>query len=228
MSLQGLDIALLGASSISPKTGVPLWEPAVPITDSETDLETLGPTAVYQGLGLTSLPYPKDASGYAECLVVRNVGGRNFCCIGGRDTRTASIVGKMEGGDTVLHSTGPAQAAQLQLKERKRQAALVTKTKSGKTTALILDGELEKVSLLHAGAIFEIDEKGDISIVNAAGSGILIQGEHIHMNGTTVAGNGPPGFAFALIPSQPLVLPTPAVGAPLPLLAAKGMAPAPG
>jgi hypothetical protein len=135
----------------------------------------------------------------------------------------------MEPGDTVLHSTGPNQAAQLQLKERKRQAALVTKTKSGKTMAQILDGDLEKAQLIHpTGAIFEMDEKGDISLLNASGCGFLIQGEHIHAVGTMVAGNGPPGFAFALIPTQPLVLPTPAVGAPLPLLAAKGMAPSPG
>jgi hypothetical protein len=224
MSLQGLDIALLGASSVSPKTGAALWEPAIPITNSETDLETLGPTAVYQGLGLTSFPYPKDANGYAECIVIRNVGGRNFCCLGARDTRTASVVGNGEGGDTILHSTGPAQAAALHLKERKRQAALVTKTKSGKTTALILDGELEKVSLLHAGAIFEIDEKGDISIMNSSGCGFLIQGEHIHHVGTSVAGAGTPGLCFMLGP------PTGSPGGPasVPLFAAKGIAPAPG
>src|SRR4051812_48496861 len=120
MSFVNIDIAFLGASSVSTKTGVPRWEPAVPITDDEQDVVPYGPLAVYQGLGLSSLPYPKDATGYAECVVIRGAGGRAAFCLGGFDTRTASVVGNMKPGDTVLHSTGPNQAAQLQLKEVKR------------------------------------------------------------------------------------------------------------
>ncbi len=183
-----VEIAFLGSSSVSSKTGVILWEPYVPITDGDKDIEAFGPTPVYQALGFVSMPYPKDSTGYAECLMLRHVGGRNAVCVGGRDTRTASVVGNMQPGDAVAHSTGPNQAAQLQLKEKKRQAVLVTKTKSGKTMALILDGELEKVQLTHKGALFEIDDQGDISIVNGSGAGILIQGPDCFINANLKAG----------------------------------------
>src|SRR5690349_11024216 len=122
MSFLNVDIAILGASSVDKKTGVVLWEPIVPITDGDADVEPFGLTAVYQALGFASMPFPKTSDGYAECLVVRHCGGRNAVCLGGRDTRTASVVGNMRPGDTVVHSTGPNQAAQLQLKEEKRQA----------------------------------------------------------------------------------------------------------
>ncbi len=113
------DIALLGASKIG-ANGSPVWQPAVPITDDSEDLEGFGECQVFQSLGISSLPYQKDENGFAECLVMRNVGGRDAVCLGARDTRSAKIVGNLKPGDTVVHSTGPSEAAQLQLKEEKR------------------------------------------------------------------------------------------------------------
>lgn len=194
-----VDIAFLGASSVSSKTGVALWEPSVPITDGDQDVEPFGPTAVYQALGFASLPYQKTDDGYAECLVFRNVGGRTAVCVGGRDTRTASIVGNMVGGDTVVHSTGPSQAAQLQLKETKRIAALLSKTASGKTMAVIIDGVNEKLQITHKGAIVEIDDSGDISITNGSGTGILIQGGDVFINGTLRAGKASGPFNTVML-----------------------------
>lgn len=223
MAFVGVEIAFLGSSSVSSKNGVVMWEPNVPNTDDTVDVEAFGPTAVYQALGVTSAPYPKDANGYAECLVVRHVGGRNAVCVGGRDTRTASVVGNLKPGDTVVHSTGPNQAAQLQLKEGKLQAVLVTKTKGGgKTMAVILDGQNEKIQVTHAGAIFEIDKNGDVSLLNSAGCGLLIQGSNVHIVGTPVLGAGnPPGLAFMLGPATG----SPGGGAAAPMFAATGVAP---
>lgn len=218
-----IELAFLDASSVSGKTGVPLWEPKIPVQDDETDAETFGPVAVYQALGISSAPWPKDGNGQAECLVARNVGGRHAVALGGRDSRTAAVIGNMQPGDTIVHSTGPNLAAQLQLKEGKLQAVLVTKTQSdGSTMALILDGKSEKAQLTHGGAILEIDPSGDIHIVNGSGAGLLIQGGNIHVLGTLVAGAGnPSGLAFMLGP----VAGSPGGGAAAPMFACQGVAP---
>jgi len=224
MAFLNIEIGILGASSVSSKTGVALWEPIVPVGDDSNDVESFGPTPVYQGLGLSSFPWPKDDSGHAECLMVRHCGGRDLVCLGARDTRTESVIGNGKPGDTMLYSTGPSQAAQLQLKEAKRQAVLVTKTSSGKTMAVILDGKNEKLQVTHAGAILEIDADGNISIVSSSGNGILIDGSGIRPIGPFVAGAGnTPGLVFALMTAVPPV--TPATGAPLPLIPCLGMAP---
>lgn len=219
---QNVELAFLSASSVAGKTGVPLWEPFIPVSDDDQDIEAFGPTAVYQALGLSSAPWPKDASGQAECILVRNVGGRPAAVIGARDSRTAAAIGNLKSGDTVLHSTGPNLSAQVQLKEEKRQAVILTKTGDGTTMAVILDGKNEKIQATHAGAIFEIAKNGDISLVNGSGSGLLIQGGNIHIMGTLVAGAGnPAGLAYMLGP------PTGSPGgvASVPLFAAQGIAP---
>lgn len=218
-----ITIAVLGASSVVNPAGVPLWEPAVPLGGDGGDVEPFGPTAVYQALGVSSLPWPKDDTGYAESLVLRNVGGRVAVCIGARDTRSSKIVGALKPGDTVVHSTGPNQAAQLQLKEEKAQAVLVSKTlSSGKTMMVCLDGKNEKVQITHAGAIVEIDKDGDVSLLNGSGAGILIQGKNIFLNGELHFGKGNPPGSFVMLGMAPI---SPGGIATIPLLAAKGIAP---
>jgi hypothetical protein len=218
---QNVEIAFLGASSVSSKTGVILWEPSVPVTDGDQDIEPFGPTAVYQGLGFASMPYQKTAEGYAECIVIRHCGGRNAVCIGGRDTRTARVVGNMKPGDTVVHSTGPNQAAQLQLKEEKFQAVLTTKNKTdSKTMAVILDGATGKIQITAHGALIEIDPDGDLSLLNKSGSGILIQGSDVFVVGTLRAGKGVGPFSSFML--------GPATGSPggtlsVPLVACQAM-----
>lgn len=204
MGFVGVDIAFLGASSVSDKTGVPLWEANIQVGNTDDDVEPFGPTPVYQSLGITSFPWPKDESGQAEGVVIRNVGGRPAILVGARDTRFAKIVGNGKPGDTIVHSVGPNQTAQVQLKEEKLIAALISKTEgaNGTTMAVILDGKNEKVQVTHAGAILEIGKEGDISLINGAGSGLLIQGGNIFVMGTLVAGAGnPPGLCFMLGPS---------------------------
>lgn len=221
MSFLTIDIAFLGASSVSSKTGVPLWEPSVPITDDTTDVEAFGPTAVYQGLGLSSSPWPKDDTGHAECLIVRNCGGRPAVCLGGRDTRTASVIGNLAPGDTVLHSTGPNLSAQLQLKEAKRQAVLVSKDEDGNTMAAILDGLNGKVQITAFGGNIEMLKSGGLSLTAPDGTGILLKDGAIHFMGTPMLGAGnSPGFYFMLANG-----PSPGGAAALPMIPCMGVAP---
>jgi hypothetical protein len=190
------DICVLGAAKVA--NGVALWQGVIPIANDngENPGEPLGESDVYQALGLTSLPYPKDENGFAEAIALRNVGGRDVVYVGARDTRTAKIVGNAQPGDTIVHSTGPEQAAQLQLKEKKRQAVLATKDSQKRTMALVLDGKNDKVQLAALGALLEIDKNGDFSIVNAAGAGIRIEGNKIHLLGELALPGMREGFSL--------------------------------
>lgn len=222
MPFENVEIAFISASKVSEKSGVPLWEPYIPVTDDDQDAERFGPTAVYQALGFASQPWPADESGHAECILFRNCGGRPAVCIGGSDTRTASVIGNLQPGDTVVYSTGPNQAAQLQLKEAKRQTVLVTKTPSGENMAVILDGLNEKAQITKGGAIFEIDKNNDVSILNGSGVGLLMQGDKVFIKGTLVVGEGnPSGQCFMLGP----VAGSPGGGASAPMIPAQGIAP---
>ncbi len=175
------DICVLGTAKVV--KGVTLWQGVIPVGNEIDDVESFGEAPVFQALGVSALPYPKDENGYAEAMAFRNVGGRSIVYGGARDTRSAAIVGKMEAGDTVVHSTDPSQSSQLQLKGKKRQAALTTKSSKGKTMMLILDGKNDKGQWTCNGAMIEIDPVGDISIVGKGGAGLLFQGNNVFVLG---------------------------------------------
>lgn len=213
-----LDVGILGGSKLD-ETGSPTWQVSVPITDDTNDVEGFGNSQVFQGLGLSSMPYPKDEDGYAEGIFARNCGGRDAICIGGRDTRSAKILGNLKPGDTVLHSTGPSQAAQVQLKEEKRQVVLVTKDADGFNQILTLDGANKKFQLSVNGAMFEIDPEGGITLTDASGgAGIRIANGQVNVFGRVVLGGGTPNPAMAImlgvgqVPGPAAVLLTPAAG----------------
>jgi hypothetical protein len=179
--LSNADITVLGASKVT--GGVASVQAVVPLTNEIDDVEPFGDVDLFQGLGITALPYPADASGSAEGVILRNCGGRDAVCIGGRDTRSAAIVGNMKPGDTVVHSTGPAQAAQLQLKEEKRQAVLATKDSRKQTVAIVLDGKNDHIQIAGFGAAVQLDKNGNISMFNASGAGIVIDGDNVTISG---------------------------------------------
>lgn len=221
------DIVNLGSSRAS--EGTVLWQGTAPLSDDETDVEPLGEGDVYQGLGLYSMPYPADENGKAEGLCVRGVAGRNTVFVGARDTRSAAIVGNMKPGDTVLCSTGPQQAAQLQLKEEKRQAALVSKNASGKTMVFLLDGEADKAQIVLAGMMFEMNAKNKSCTLTNGEASILIQGGTIALDGDVILGgtNPNPSLKFMIAPALapvPTAIATTSAGHPV--AAAKGVFPA--
>ena len=142
-----LDIAILGASKLG-ANGAPLWSPVLAVGNDNDDVEGFGDCQVFQGLGHYAMPWPKDENGYAQAVIARNVGGRDAIVLGATDTRVANIAGKLKPGDNVFASIGPNQAAQLQLKEEKRQAALLTEDVEGFTQLIMLDGKARKLQIM--------------------------------------------------------------------------------
>lgn len=169
-------------------------------------------------LGLTALPYQATKDGAAEGINATDIPGLDGVIIGARDARTADIVGNAKPGDTILHSTGPQHAAQIQLKEEKRQVAALSRDSNGKTQLVLLDGTNDKFQIAVSGALIEIDAEGKIHLTSKGGCGIII-GDAVQLIGPINFNTPIPGFSIALMPSVPPVIPTPAPGAPLPFKA---------
>lgn len=211
--MQTLDVVKLAASKLA-STGAALWQAIRPIENDTDDNEPFGEVDVFQGLGLTSFPYPADDNGHAEGVIVTNCGNMNAVCIGARDTRTAAIVGNGKGGDTILHSTGPSQAAQVQCKEEKRQVVLATKNSRDETQALVLDGKNQKFAIAFEGFIIEIDGNSktlSMSVPNGACS-ILMTEKGGNLLGTWTIGGLVPVFPLAAFNSASPLVPIPAAG----------------
>lgn len=192
-----LDIVTLGASSLDPDTNAVLVQAAQPVTD-DSDAENFGEVPLIQCLGVTAMPYPTSAEGRCEGIVAGGIGGLDGCVLGARDTRTAKIAGNLKPGDTVVHSTGPQQAAQLQLKEEKRQAVLVTRGSDGKQILLSLDGKNDKVTVAAFGGVFEMT-KDTISLMHPNGqSGLVIGSSGVQVVGKLLGGKPIPGTFIAM------------------------------
>lgn len=165
---------------------------------SDDDQEPFGTVPVMQCLGLASLPYPPSDEGYAEGILIEGVGGLPGIIVGAWDTRTFSIFGTLEPGDTVLHSTGPNKAAQCLLKEKKKQAALMSKGPDGKQMMVLVDGKNGKIQLLAFGNVIEMSKDG-INL-SCGANGITITDDGVHIRGTVLVGGmvAPPGMCMAV------------------------------
>lgn len=213
-----IEIVKLGTSKLNDKTKATQWQAVNDVTEEPGDAESFGDVDVLQGLGLTSMPWPADGDGYAEAAVVRNCGNRDGICIGGRDTRTAKALGNIRPGDTVLHSTGPNEAAQVQCKEEKRQVVLYTKDSTGKGVVVTVDGKNDQIQLVGFGMIFEMKRGSGIKIQNDGGASILMQGSDIFLNGNIHVKGIPPGFCLMAGPPTG----SPGAAASVPMVAVKG------
>lgn len=170
--------------------------------DSDGSAPDYGAAPMLCALGVTAMPFPPTEEGAAEGLVDRDTPGFNGIITAARDTRTAKIVGGLKPGDTVVHSTGPQQAAAIYLKEEKRQIAALTKDDDGNALMLVLDGTTKKFQVSVGSILLELDgASGKISLLNGDGGGFLIDGKNFHMMGNPVLGAGnPPGFCLMLGP----------------------------
>lgn len=184
-----IELVVLDGVTLDAKTGAPLVSAKQPFLD---ETEDFGDAPLMQCLGVSSAPYGVTDSGFCEGVIVTGAGARDAVCIGGRDTRTAKIIGKLSPGDTVVHSTGPNQAAQLQLKEKKKQAVLCTKGSDGKQILLSLDGKNDKVTLAAFGLAFNFDNATKtISLMSANGqNGLVIGNSGVQLIGQLVLNNG--------------------------------------
>jgi hypothetical protein len=188
----------LGVSVL--KDGSARWQVYSPVEDDESGTENLGELPVCQALGITSLPFGRTEEGAAEGIVVENIGGRLGFVVGARDTRSAKVVGKLDPGDSVLHTTGPEEIAQVRVQQGKRSASVIVKDADGKHMMLLLDGKNKKAQVLARGAAIEIDENGDISLLGKGGGGIMIQGGKVVINGELKIPGMPPGMQIVCAP----------------------------
>lgn len=222
-----IDIVDLGATRV--ERGNALWQGITKISEEDGDEEPMGEGPVFQALGFSSCAWPADDAGKAEAVCIRSVAGRDTVYVGARDTRSAEIVGNLKPGDTVVHSTGPQQAAQLQLKEQKRQAALVSKNAAGKTMVFLLDGEADKAQIVLAGMVFEMNAAEKTAIWSNGKASIILDGDTIALDGLVVAGGTRPNPAMKFMIS-PMVggvpVPVATTAAGVVAGAAKGIFPA--
>lgn len=195
------EIVKLGASQQHETTKAVQWQGINQITGDD-DSESFGSFDVMQCLGVASAPWPADDNGFAEAVIAKNCGNRDAIGLGGRDPRSAKAIGKLRPGDTVVYSTGPEAAAQIQLKESKRQVVGYTKDTDGTGMVIMLDGTNNKFQVMVRGAMIEIDDGGDMSLVNSGGASILLQGGDIYLNGSVHLSGMNPGMT--LVQSLPV------------------------
>lgn len=166
------DIGILGTYTVA--DGVVRWQVNVPIENESDSVEPGGEVDAIQSLGVSAVPAPKSDTGYAESVMLRDCGGRDIVCIGGRDTRDAAFIGRLRPGDTTVHATGPGATAQCFLKREKKQAGLSVEDADGKSMLALLDGKNKKLQILARGAIIEIGDDGAITLTAKGGAGIRL------------------------------------------------------
>jgi hypothetical protein len=193
-----IDVVTLSPGKLDETTGVALVQASQPVSGDD-DAEPFADAPMLMALGLHAVPYPPSAGGHCEGLLAGGVGGLNGCVIGARDVRTASIAGNLKPGDTVLSTTGPNQAAQLQLKEDKRQAVLVAKKANGEQMLVSLDGNAETMTIAINGAVIAVDTDGTISLIHPNGkSGLIIGEAGVQVVGKLLGGVPVPGTSLAM------------------------------
>lgn len=166
------DIGILGASNI--KNGVVTWQVNIAVGNDNNDVEPFGEPDVFQSLGIDSIPFPKTDEGYAECLMLRDVGGKSAVCVGARDTRNNAFIGRMKPGDTSLHATGPGATAQCFVKNANKQAGLAVDDADKKSMLFLLDGKNKKSQWTARGAMIQIDEDGSITFTAKGGASLKL------------------------------------------------------
>lgn len=202
-----MELVDLGASKRDPVTNAALVQCKGSGKDTD-DAPDYGNVPMFQCLGLTAFPYPADEKGGAQGIL-SEVEGLDGVIVGARDTRSAKVVGNGEPGDTILHATGPEQAAQVQLKEKKRQAVLVSKDSRGETMALVLDGKNDKVQIAAFGMMFEMSRDNGFVVTDGEGGTLQIKGGAIMLTGQIVLGGRVP--SSPVLSGSPPGVPTPGV-----------------
>lgn len=180
----------IGSSKLDADSNVLL----VQVENSITD-DVHNDCYVYGALGVTSRPYPADDNGSVEAFFMDS-GTSYTSIIAMRDTRCASIYGALKPGDTVLHSHGINQCAQVQLKDEKKQVVLVTETSDDKHAMVLLDGVEDKLLMSLKGYVIQISDDG-IALTDKTGeAGIFIKDGTVAIMGKVVLGG--------LVPTAPV------------------------
>jgi hypothetical protein len=199
-----MELVTLNEGKRDPDTNAPISSAYIPQGD-DSDREPFGDVSLIQCLGVTSIPYKPTAEGKAQGICV-SVPGLSAVCVAAWDTRTHSIAGNAKPGDTIVHSTGPSKAAQLQLKEEKKQAVLVTRGSDNKQMILVLDGKDDHVTIAAFGHAFRMDKQGVHMSSRNGVNGISITDELVHIKGTVMLGGLAPLSGFSVVQlNQPAI-----------------------
>ncbi len=190
----------LGAAELDPATKALRVQCKGEPVDEDGTAPDYGMAAAFCALGLTVKPWPADKNGSAEGIAATDVPGMDGALVGARDVRCANVVGNLKDGDVCLHSVGPQHKAQIQLKETKRQVAVLSEDSDGETQMILLDGTANKYTVAVSGAVIEIDKKGVASIIAADGSGLVVGNGGVRILGKLTVGNPQPGFTIMMGP----------------------------
>ncbi len=193
-----IDVVKLGASELDPATRTLLVQCKGPAVSEDGTAPDYGRVPVMSQIGLTVMPFQADKDGSAEG-VRADVGG-TAVIVGGRDARCADVAGKLKPGDVCLHSCGPQHKAQIQLKETKRQVAVLSEDSDGETQMILLDGTANKLQIAVSGAMIQIDKKGGLSLISSDGTGLVIGNGQVRVVGKLTVGNPQPGFSIMMGP----------------------------
>lgn len=196
-------------SELEAQTNLPvLIAKDVPLSDDDTDARTIK-ADVFGSLGITARPWHSTDEGSAQALLA---GGH---VIGLRDTRCGAIYGELSPGDTCLHSTDDTESVRLLMKGSNRQAALVVTTEDGKDQVLNLGSD--GLTISAGGCVITLKD-GVVSILSAAGSGIIADAQGVWVKGSSIKLGANPNQTL-----PPVLLTPPLVGnlgapiSPLPL-----------
>lgn len=187
------DVCQINTAKLSEESNLPVIQATVPITGPD-DYENFGEVASYQTLGVTTLPFPPNAEGHAEGIIMRDVGGFNGAVVGARDERCAEVVASMRAGDTVLHATDPDAKAQIRCHADRRVAA-VTEDSEKKTMMILLDGKEDKIQISAFGGIIELTKDSLSLVAPGSKASITLSGDQITILGKLQLGGIAPTHA---------------------------------
>jgi len=165
-------------------------------------------------LGVTAFPYVADENGSVEAMIDE----RSGIVVGMRDPRVGKLYGALISGDTALHDTHKNQATRLLMKGESRQAAIIVDKENGKQMIFSIDGSAKKVQISANGAIFQIDDQGNVQLTNKNGFGLIIDSSGVWVKGSCVKLGANPSMPLAQIMLPPQnVLAAPGPTTPMPL-----------
>jgi hypothetical protein len=184
-----MDIAKVGAVVLDADTGMPSIQVVSEILSAESagvavESESSG-VQMFQASGVSSMPYPAETGSWCEVVRVRNISGLDTIAIGFRDSRTSTIYGSLNPGDTALHTTGPGDRAKVLLKQEEYQAAVMVRTDDGVDHVMVIDGDGEEFSISAFGMLISMKKTvdgGQIVLANSNGSFGLKPNGHFFAN----------------------------------------------
>jgi hypothetical protein len=193
-----MDLCTLGASTVVNATGQyglarascqRLIDDDAPNAEKGEDL---GEMPIGCALGLTALPAPPDASGAAEGIYERDVGGFGAVVVAGWDARAREVAGQMSPGDTCLHGTHSDATKRAKVFCKSNHLSLLV----GNDVAVVIERENDpansrkpSVKINAFGQSFEMSAENGILLAGDGGAYIQIKGGSIAIVGNVALGN---------------------------------------